>query len=215
MPRCSDTTKAAAIDGVIAGAIEEFSRLGYAGASLRDIAARAGVPLSTIHRYFGNKEALYNCVNQRVWDEINRERNVRLAVALAARPPRIEDLMRALVEPVVLRVFAADDRRQVVDLLRLSPLMRRALRIEGPVATNYNTISRRWIAAIHEALPAIPGDLLVWGFSFAVGSLYSWQLLDHLYDDLLPHERELCAAEVTEMLVAFASGGLRALTPRP
>lgn len=207
-------TKAAAIDGVITSAIEEFSRLGYAGASLRDIAARAGVTLSTIHRYFGNKQDLYSYVNQRVWDEINRERDVRLAVVLAARPPAIEDLMRALVEPVVLRVFAAGDRRQVVDMLRLSPLMRRVFGQDVPVTSNYNTISRRWIAAIHEALPDIPGDMLVWGFSFAVGSLYSWQLLDHLYDDLLPHERELSAAEVTEMLVTFASGGLRALSPR-
>ena len=206
-------TKAAAIDGVIVSAIEEFSRLGYAGASLRDIATRANVTLSTIHRYFGNKQALYSYVNQRVWDEINRERDVRLAVALAGRPPRIEDLMRALVEPVVLRVFAADDRRRVVDLLRLSPLMRRALGGDAPVTSNYNTISRKWIAAIHEALPDIPGDMLVWGFSFAVGSLYSWQLLDHLYDDMLPHERDLSAAEVSESLVAFASGGLRALQP--
>ena len=206
-------TKAAAIDGVIASAIEEFSQVGYAGASLRDIAARAGVTLSTIHRYFGNKQDLYSYVNQRVWDEINRERDVRLAVALAAKPPRVEDLMRALVEPVVLRVFAAGDRRRVVDLLRLSPLMRRVFGEDGPVTSNYNAISRRWIAAIHEALPAIPGDMLVWGFSFAVGSLYSWQLLDHLYDDMLPHERDLSAAEVTELLVAFASGGLRALQP--
>lgn len=206
-------SKAAAIDGVIASAIQEFSLLGYMGASLRDIAARAGVPLSTIHRYFGNKQALYAYVNQRVWDELNRERDIRLAVALAARPPRIDDLMRALMEPVVLRVFAADDRRRVIDMLRLSPLMRRALGEKGAVASNYNSISRRWIAAIHDALPAIPGDMLVWGFSFAVGSLYSWQLLDHLYDDVLPHERELTAAEVTDMLVAFSSGGLRALVP--
>lgn len=206
-------TKATAIDGVIKSAIEEFARLGYMGASLRDIAAHAGVPLSTIHRYFGNKEDLYLLVNQRVWDEINGERDVRLQAALATPPPKIEDLMRALVEPVVLRVFASDNRRQVVDLLRLSPPLRRALGIEGPVTSNYNAISRRWIAAIKAALPAIPGDMLVWGFSFAVGSLYSWQLLDHLYDDFLPHERELSAAEITEALVAFASGGLRSLQP--
>lgn len=206
-------TKAAAIDGVIDSAIEEFSRVGYLGASLRDIASHAGVPLSTIHRYFGNKQDLYSYVNQRVWDELNRERDLRLAVALAARPPRVEDLMRALVEPVVLRVFAADDRRRIVDLLRLSPLMRRAFGSAAPVTTNYNSISRRWIAAIQKALPAIPGDILVWGFSFAVGATYSWQLLDHLYDDMLPHEREFTAGEVTEMLVAFSSGGLKALVP--
>ena len=202
-------TKAAAIDGVIASAIEEFSSLGYAGASLRDIATRAGVTLSTIHRYFGNKQALYSYVHRRVWDDINRERDVRLKVALANQPPRIEDLMRALVEPVVLRVFAAGDRRRVVDMLRMSPLMRRLLGDEGPITSNYNAISRRWIEAIHESLPEIPGDILVWGFSFAVGSLYSWQLFDHLYDDVLPHERELSAAEVTDMLIAFNSGGLR------
>ena len=55
--------------------------------------------------------------------------------------------------------------------------------------------------------------MLVWGFSFAVGAMYSWQLLDHLYDDMLPHEHEFTAADVTEMLVTFNSAGLKALMP--
>ena len=46
-------SKAQTIAALIESAIDAFSRYGFEGASLRDIAANAGVPLGTIHMYFG------------------------------------------------------------------------------------------------------------------------------------------------------------------
>jgi AcrR family transcriptional regulator len=61
---------------ILEAAIDRFARLGYDSASLRDIAAGAGVDVALIGRYFGGKEGLFtealkasiNADNLRLWD---------------------------------------------------------------------------------------------------------------------------------------------------
>ena len=50
-------------EGLILRAAERvFARHGFSGATMADIAAQAGVPKSTVHYYFGTKEALHRAV---------------------------------------------------------------------------------------------------------------------------------------------------------
>jgi AcrR family transcriptional regulator len=44
---------------ILAAAMDRFGRLGYESASLREIAAEAGVDVALIGRYFGGKEGLF------------------------------------------------------------------------------------------------------------------------------------------------------------
>ncbi len=44
---------------ILAAAMDQFARLGYETASLREIAAEAGVDVALIGRYFGGKEGLF------------------------------------------------------------------------------------------------------------------------------------------------------------
>lgn len=46
-------------DRIIAAATDEFGRLGYDGATMRGIAARAGVDAALLHHYFGTKADLF------------------------------------------------------------------------------------------------------------------------------------------------------------
>src|SRR5437899_12131702 len=55
----------------ILGAAEEvFAAKGYEGASTRDIAARAGVNISSLHYHWEAKETLYFAVFRNVFDQI-------------------------------------------------------------------------------------------------------------------------------------------------
>lgn len=54
--RNAATTRAAMLDA----AVSRFARDGYDGASVRDIAADAGVDAALVSRYFGGKEELFN-----------------------------------------------------------------------------------------------------------------------------------------------------------
>jgi len=46
-------------DQIMASAVELFTRDGYEGTSVEDIAARAGVSKQTVYSHFGNKETLF------------------------------------------------------------------------------------------------------------------------------------------------------------
>lgn len=54
-PRRSDTTRAA----IRAAAREHFAAAGYQGATIRAIAAAAGIDPALVMRYYGNKEGLF------------------------------------------------------------------------------------------------------------------------------------------------------------
>lgn len=50
---------AATREAILGSAVETFSRLGYDGAGVREIAAGAGVSAMMVNRYFGSKERLF------------------------------------------------------------------------------------------------------------------------------------------------------------
>lgn len=204
-------SKSEAISGLIESALEEFSRHGYEGASLREIAAGAGVPLSTIDRYFGTKVELYAAVEQHVWNQINDERDRLLTAALEVDPPRLDAIIRALTAPVVSRAVGDEEQRWTVELLRSSVATRRVLGINAPTLRGQARMSRRLVDAIRRTLPHLSQSRSTWAYSFAIGSLYSWQLMDRFYDGLMPDEPDPSPEAVTDLLVAFICGGLQAL----
>lgn len=57
---------------ILRAALKVFSKKGYAGASMRNIAAEAGISVGGVYVYFRNKEELYlNLLSERI-DEKNR-----------------------------------------------------------------------------------------------------------------------------------------------
>jgi AcrR family transcriptional regulator len=48
--------------GILRAAEESFATAGFVGATTRQVAARAGVNVATLHYHFGNKERLYRAV---------------------------------------------------------------------------------------------------------------------------------------------------------
>lgn len=57
-------------DAVLDAALVAFAELGYAGASVPDIARDAGVGVGTIYRHFGDKHGLVNAVMARAYRQM-------------------------------------------------------------------------------------------------------------------------------------------------
>lgn len=55
---------------ILSAALTEFKEHGYLEASMRNIAARAGIALGSIYRYFDNKEALFDALIYPVYSGI-------------------------------------------------------------------------------------------------------------------------------------------------
>jgi AcrR family transcriptional regulator len=208
-------SKAQTIAALIESAIDAFSRYGFEGASLRDIAANAGVPLGTIHMYFGSKADLFWAVDREVWAEIDRDRTALLNAALAkGERVRLEDLIYALAEPVVRRAVGhSQPELSRIQLLRCTSSARR-LRTQNNFQEVADQSVSRWIDAMERICAPLPRNDVVWAFSFVVGAVYSWQLLDHRYDAMLGGVDERTAQAVTDDVVAFAAEGVRAMIGR-
>lgn len=207
-------SKADTIDALMESAIHCFSRYGYEGASLRDIAANAGVPLGTIHMYFGSKAELYWAVERKSWNEIDEERSGLLMKALdraGAAPPDLCDLIHALALPVVRRALrGSDPERERVFILR-SGISHRALGDKARLLHLADRSMVRWIDAMALACPTLSRQDIVWAFSFVVGSVYSWQLIDNRYDTLMGEDVERTVEGITSDIAAFGCAGVRAL----
>lgn len=210
-------SKAETIDALMESAIHCFSRFGYVGASLRDIAANAGVPLSTIHMYFGSKAELFAAIERKAWLEIDDERSALLADVLARaadRPPELAGLIHALARPVVRRAIgAADSERERIFIVR-SRLSDRLVAGRSDLLDLADRSMVRWVDAIARACPTLLRQDVIWAFSFVVGAIYSWQLVDQRYDRMLGQDLERTVDGVTDDIVAFGCAGVEALIRR-
>jgi AcrR family transcriptional regulator len=98
---------------ILAAALEEFTRRGYAGAREGVIARRAGVSLATLRLYFGSKEDLFR--------EVVRSSIVTgLGEDAWGSTPAAAGPTRALLREFVHRFWRAMDRPDQAALLRLS-----------------------------------------------------------------------------------------------
>lgn len=209
--------KSDSIDALMESAIRIFSRDGYEGASLRDIAAHAGVPLSTIHLYFGSKLDLYVAVEQKAWAEVDRERSTLLHDALTragSEPAPLSDLIHALALPVVKRALGTSEGDMARIFLIRSRVSQSRNIGDAPLLSIADRSVVRWIDAMTRICPTLTRQDVVWAFSFCVGLIYSWQLIDHRYDRLIGQDSERTVDGVTSDIVVFGCAGVAALIKR-
>lgn len=77
---------------IVEKAIETFAALGFAGASVRDIARRARIRVSSLYHYFPSKEALYQAVQDRTQEELRA-----LTLSVMSQGLSLRDMSREAV----------------------------------------------------------------------------------------------------------------------
>ncbi|WP_260581953.1 TetR/AcrR family transcriptional regulator [Sphingopyxis sp. PET50] len=208
-------SKAETLDALMESAIHGFSKHGYEGASLRDIAAQAAVPLSTIHFYFGSKSELFLAVRRKAWAEIDQERSDLLDASLADsdRPP-LEALVHALAYPIVHRALSHDERDRAMIYIVRSHMAHSEPGLVKPMIRTADRSMVRWIDAMMACCPGMRRPDMIWAFSFVVGAIYSWQLIDHRYDEMIGPDDDRSIEEVSQDIVAFCCSGIEAIGRR-
>jgi AcrR family transcriptional regulator len=210
-------SKSDAISALMNSATTVFSKSGYEGASLRDIAQNAGLPLSTINAYFGTKADLFVAVMQSIWREVEAERRALLDARLLAKggsPVDLRDIVTALTKPLVNRARSSDP------IVRRAPqLLRQWMNVPDEVREAMrrrsfsNPSLRIWIESVAIASPDLSNAQAVWGFSFIVGALYSYEMMDNRYDEILDLGRD-DPDTIAEYLINFAVAGMQGIGGR-
>jgi AcrR family transcriptional regulator len=207
-------SKAETIDALLESAIHCFAKYEYEGASLRDIANGAHVPLSTIHVYYGSKAELYIAAKRRAWSEIDHERGELLQTVLTRPPgqvPRLDEFIRALALPVVRRALSKSERDMAcIHLIRTRVSEQWRFEVEEKA----DRTMAAWIDSLALTCPTLSRQDLVWAYSFVIGAIYSFQLVDHRYDHLIGQDVERTVEGVTGDIVAFCCAGVQAIIDR-
>jgi AcrR family transcriptional regulator len=162
---------------LLVAAVETFARTGLAGTSVRDIAKRARIRVSTLYHYFPSKEALYHAVQDRVHGQVR------------------ELVITALGQGRDFKETAATAIRELFDFfLRNRAYVRLGYRtaLEGrPGTLADDRIAERWLGLLEGTLGpsqvrgevrAVDPVLLM----LSIDALVHWHIIaDALYERLL------------------------------
>lgn len=164
--------KRATAAAVLAAARTEFERVGFEAASLRGIAARAGVSAGTVLHHHGDKRELLHAA---LFDDL--ERSLALALAELGRAPTLEAQLEALTRAM----FGYYERRPNLSRTLLKESLFAdppwAARFTGQLAGVHVAIARAVDAAIVRGELRRGTDGAVLGaayFSFYYFALIAW-----------------------------------------
>jgi AcrR family transcriptional regulator len=145
-----------------------FGEYGYAGTSLRQIIAEAGVNLAAIHYHFGNKEELLDQLVIRKAGPVNEERLAlldRMESEAGGAPVPLEKLLRAFLEPPLLRIKENPDIGKLMGRLYGEGMM--------PMIAerHFKNVKDRFTAAFRRALPRLGEQELALRLQFMIGAM--------------------------------------------
>lgn len=192
-----------------------FSERGFHATSLRQITTAAGANLAAVNYHFGSKDGLIAAVFERVVRPVNAER-MRMLDEIEANGgrPTLEGIVRAFVAPPFR--FRHVHQDQAERALRLYGRTHAASdpRIHAIFVRQFETVRRRFTAALATALPELPEQELHWRIHFLIGTMAQTmaapERLVALSDGACdPYDSEATLARLVPFLVA----GLRAPAP--
>ncbi|MGE4371912.1 MAG: TetR/AcrR family transcriptional regulator [Xanthobacter sp.] len=188
-----------------------FADAGFAGARVRDIAARAEVNPALLRYYFGSKADLFDEVVRRRGGSLSLHRQLLLDELLAREPrPGVQQIVYAYLKPQWDMKYSGPGGEAFVRLqarLHAEP-EEHALRLRSEV---YDSSVKRFISAFEQALPHIPRKTLTIRMAFLVGTyLFMLNDLGRLRDFSEGQITSVGKQDMLDHLVRFLSAGLAA-----
>ena len=149
-----------------------FSRHGFYGVTVRQVAAEAGVDTALIHYYFGAKRELFDSVFARRAEILNATRVEALRAYAADHPGgmTLEGIIEAFIDPLVELSLTNDEGWK--NYFRLVALVNNTPAWGGETMHRFfDPVVQQLIAALKTACPdAEPRDLY-WGYQFLTGAM--------------------------------------------
>ena len=197
-------------DAILDASEPVFADLGYAGTSLREVAAKAHVTQALISYYFGTKYGLFEAVFMRRGRAISQQRVHNLeALRASGKAPALRTIVEAFLMPTLeLRATRAgrDFLRLQARLHTEPPEISYRLRNEA-----YDYSTRLYVQALRAALPTLSEKDAYWRMTLMVGA-YMYVFSDtHRLEELAPG---VCnpedPQEIIDQITTFVVAGFRA-----
>jgi AcrR family transcriptional regulator len=209
------TTGASSRERILEEAERVFGAYGFDGASMRQVAEAAEVPLALVSYHFGSKEGLYRAVFDRRVPTVVEQRLAGLAIAMSEPDldRRLELVVKALVFPMLH--LRARDRDPSFGRVLAHETMDPSSEQRGFIRDMFDPIARAVVKALASALPRRSKQEIWWAYEFMLGAMV------YVMGDAGRIERlsgGLCRPDDEEgavrHMVAFLTAGLRHGAPQ-
>lgn len=191
-----------------------FSRRGYDGTSLRDIAGLAEVRLGLVHYHFGVKAQILAATIDRRLDCLRGLIQSRFdEVEHAGQPLTIEQSVRAFILPFL--EVSADPSHEMRNFVIMTSHLMSSYRLPEvkPSLMRLGAISAIFTSSVRKAVPhANEGDLLTATYLIEAALIFMVQDQGFLDDLSAQHHSAARLDQIAEATMRFFSAGLRTLT---
>jgi AcrR family transcriptional regulator len=193
-----------------------FSRHGFYGVTVRQVAAEAGVDTALIHYYFGGKRELFDAVFARRAAILNEARLEAMQAYLASHAGRlsVEGVIEAFIAPLLDRSMT--DEPGWKNYFRLVALVNNTPAWGGETMHRFfDPVVHKLVEALKAALPEAELPDLYWCYQFLTGSmmlaLSETGRIDQLSDGLC---RSTDLQAVRARLFAYCAAGIEEVVRR-
>ena len=147
-----------------------FAYSGYKGATMREIAERAGVAQALIHYHFKTKEDLFEAMVAHRSGHINDQRAQSLTLLFDEHEvPTLESIVEALFRPTIIAgITQAGDGGGFARILVCTANSANEWE-QSLTEQYYDPIARKYIAALVKIEPRLSHENAVWSYMFAIG----------------------------------------------
>lgn len=193
-----------------------FSRHGFYGVTVRQVAAEAGVDTALIHYYFGAKRELFESVFARRAEILNDARVGALHAYAKSHAGALtpEGIIQAFVDPLIERSLTNDEGWK--NYFRLVALVNNTPAWGGETMHRFfDPVVHQLVDMLKAALPEAEMRDLYWGYQFLTGAmmltLSETGRIDQLSDGLC---RSTDLEAVRARLYAWCAAGLSEVVGR-
>lgn len=188
---------------------ELFSDQGFDRVSIRDITEVAKVNLAAVNYHFGGKDEMIAAVFERRMAPLNEARLAALTEVerkAGDKPPRVEDILEALIRPA-LTCCAASSNGSAFSKLLGRCLSETRPELEALLKKQFEPLLERLDAAFMRALPGLSRPDIFWRIKFTFGALHHWLMTR---DRFIPSWAEgVDTEEQILKLIAYTAAGFR------
>ena len=177
-----------------------FANQGYDGATIRDIADEAGLPVGTIHHHGGGKRLLFHQVVARRAEPLSE---ARMSALNGCDHPKLEDVIGAFFRPFVT---IAEQDQGWRNYARLVAIVSADPRWRGIAAECFDPTANVFLDALQDALPGATRQQIAACFVYSVSALLALITSEERIKDLGNGGCILC--DEVENLIRFCACGL-------
>ncbi|WP_293850556.1 TetR/AcrR family transcriptional regulator [Steroidobacter sp.] len=157
---------------ILDAAEDHFSRHGFWGVTVREVAQEAKVDTALLHYYFKTKRGLFDAVFERRAEIINKDRSdaIDAYVREAGNDVTVEGVINAFLQPILQRAATGDQRWH--NYFALIAQVNNTPAWGGEtMGRAFDNVIHHLIDALRKAMPGVSEQELYWSYHFLSGAL--------------------------------------------